>query len=83
MQQWEYSTVVVRLTLSQGKLPGYFNRAQSVRNLSEESELELNRMGALGWELVNLVLLELGGIEGGPTYATAVFKRPLDLPAEG
>lgn len=77
MSQWEYTTLTLRIGPGQGKMPGFFNRAQAVRNITPESEKDLNTMGALGWELVNVLLLDLGSVESGPTYACGVLKRPL------
>lgn len=77
MTTWEYTTLTLRVAPGQGKIPGYFNRQQTVRNVTDESEKALNELGAQGWELVNVLLLDMGTIEQGPTYACAILKRPL------
>lgn len=77
MTQWEYTTLTLRLVAGQGKVPGYFNRSQTVRNVSEDSEHDLNTLGAQGWELVSVLLLDLGSVDRGPSYACAILKRPL------
>ncbi len=75
--QWEYTTLTLRIAAGQGKVPGYFNRNQAVRNITDESEKALNLLGAQGWELVSVLLLELGSLDQGPSYACAVLKRPV------
>lgn len=77
MITWEYRTLTLRVAPGQGKVPGYFTRQQAVRDVTAESEKDLNALGAAGWELVNVLLLDLGSAEQGPTYACAILKRPL------
>ncbi|MCE9613731.1 MAG: DUF4177 domain-containing protein [Lentisphaerae bacterium] len=82
MQQWEYTTLTLRIAPGQGKVPGFFNRSQTVRNIAEDSERDLNKLGAMGWELVNVLMLEYGAMDVGPTYACAILKRPADAASE-
>jgi hypothetical protein len=77
MTRWEYMSVTLRIAQGQGKVPGFFNRAASVRYISAESEQELNTLGQLGWELVTVLLLDLGSVEAGPAHACAMLKRPV------
>ena len=78
MVHWEYRTLIIRITGGQGKMPGYFTRSQPVRVVDPDSEMELDELGRQGWELVNVLLLELGTVEAGPTAATAFLKRPYE-----
>ena len=79
MTHWEYRTHIIRLSTGQGKVPGYFNRSQPVRVVHPESLKDLNDLGRQGWELVSVVLLELGTVEAGPTAASAFLKRPYEM----
>lgn len=66
---WEYHTLQFDFTgeafISQG---GLFN--------SKKFNLDLNRMGWEGWELVNT--FDTNRIKGSTRYVVAVFKRPLN-----
>ena len=65
---WEYHNVSFNFDasafISQG---GLFN--------SEQFNLELNRLGWDGWELVSV--FDTNDIQGSSRYVVAVFKRPL------
>ncbi|MDA0578066.1 MAG: hypothetical protein O3B24_08205 [Verrucomicrobia bacterium] len=76
MQQWEYRSLTIRVGTDSGKMPGYFARGQTSRGIEENSMQQLNTLGAEGWELVSVLLLELGTIDAGPNYACAMLKRP-------
>lgn len=75
MPQWEYTTLTLRISAGQGKMPGFFARGQVSRNITPDSQADLNVFGAKGWELVSVLLLELGTMESGPSYACAILKR--------
>ena len=81
MTRWEYTTLTLRIAAGAGKTPGYFNRPQAVRNVTEESERDLNLLGNQGWELVSVLLLDLGSMDHGPNYAAALLKRPIEEPS--
>jgi hypothetical protein len=65
---WEYHNVAFNFDasafISQG---GLFD--------SEQFNLELNRLGWDGWELVSV--FDTNQVRGGTRYVVAVFKRPL------
>ena len=65
---WEYQTATFDFTgeamISQG---GLFN--------ADKFNLELNRLGWDGWELVSV--MDTNRVQGGTKYVIAVFKRPL------
>ena len=65
---WEYQNVSFNFDasafISQG---GLFN--------SEHFNLELNRLGWDGWELVSV--FDTNDVRGSSRYVVAVFKRPL------
>lgn len=62
MEQWEYTTLKFKL---KGLVGGKLDEA-----LFDE---ELNRLGNLGWELVNCFAVNEG--QGSSRDAVAVFKR--------
>lgn len=65
---WEYHNVTFNFDstalISQG---GLFDSAQF--------NLQLNRLGWDGWELVSV--FDTNQVQGGTRYVVAVFKRPL------
>ncbi len=62
MEHWEYKTMKFKLKgIVGGKLD------------EEQFDLELNRLGNLGWELVNCFAVNEG--HGSSRDAVAVFKR--------
>jgi hypothetical protein len=77
MTRWEYTTIYLKIASGADKKPGYFTRSEDFRMVTEDSENELNQMGAKGWELVSTCLLDLGTFESGPQSVTAFLKRPL------
>ena len=79
MAHWEYRTLSLRISQGQDKRAGYFARAQTMRMIDPDSERELNDLGRQGWELVNVMLLELGTVEAGPSSAMAFLKRPYEM----
>lgn len=79
MAHWEYRTVTLRVTQGQDKQAGYFARSQTIRAIHPDSERELNDLGRQGWEMVSVMLLDLGSVESGPSTATAFLKRPFEM----
>jgi len=70
--------MTVKISQGMGKRPGFFTAADSVRAIADESEAELAELGRQGWELVSIILLDLGTFESGPSSAAAFLKRPIE-----
>lgn len=73
---WEYCSLPLRAAQGSGKRPGFFTRNELVRGIEDESEQAMAALGAAGWELVSVVMLDLGSFGTGATQLTAFFKRP-------
>jgi hypothetical protein len=78
MTRWEYKTVYLKIASGADKKPGYFTRSEDFRSITDNSDGELQQLGAEGWELVSICLLDMGSFESGPQSAAAFLKRPIE-----
>ena len=75
MQQWEYTTIGLRIVQRRERGSVFFSHHTVARNFDQGSETSLSEMGKQGWELVSVVPLSSGG--GGPDFAVGIMKRPM------
>lgn len=66
MERWEYRTIKVT---TKGFLGGILE--------TQEFDIELNRLGAEGWELISC--FDTNQSEGATREVVAVFKRKLSI----